>query len=120
MRVRLSRDFRFEAAHLLPNAPEGHKCRRLHGHSYRVEVAVEGEVEPETGWLIDYGVIAQLVDPIRASLDHFYLNEIAGLENATSEILAKWIWDKLKPSLPILTRITVHETCEARCEYEGK
>ena len=120
MRVRLTRDFTFEAAHLLPKAPEGHKCRRLHGHSYRVEISVEGEVDPKTGWLIDYGVIAQLVEPIRTRLDHYYLNEISGLENATSENLAAWIWEKLKPSLPMLTRITVHETCEARCEYEGK
>ena len=120
MKVRLTRDFTFEAAHLLPNAPEGHKCRRLHGHSFRVEVQVEGEVDPRTGWFLDYGVIAGLVEPIRAQLDHYYLNEVKGLENATSEVLAGWIWDRLKPGLPSLVKITVHETYEARCEYEGK
>jgi 6-pyruvoyltetrahydropterin/6-carboxytetrahydropterin synthase len=120
MRVKLTSDITFEAAHLLPRAPEGHKCRRLHGHSFRVEITVEGEVASETGWFLDYGVIAAAVDPIRAKLDHNYLNEISGLENPTSENLARWIWEKLRPSLPSLTRIIVHETCESRCEYEGK
>ena len=120
MRVKLTRDFTFEAAHLLPKAPEGHKCRRLHGHSFRVELMVEGEVDPKTGWFLDYGEITALADPIRLKLDHYYLNEIPGLENPTSENLARWIWEKLKPSLPSLVKITVHETCESRCEYEGK
>ena len=119
MRVRLTREFTFEAAHLLPRAPEGHKCRRLHGHSFRVEVTVAGDVDPVTGWLVDYGVIQGLVDPIRRELDHHYLNEIQGLENPTSEHLAAWIWKRLKPGLPSLARLVVHETCEARCEYEG-
>jgi len=119
MKVRLVRDFTFEAAHHLPNAPEGHKCRRLHGHSFRVEVAVEGEVDPRTGWFLDYGEIRDAVEPIRLRLDHYHLNEIEGLENGTSEHLARWIWDRLRPALPSLVRITVHETCEARCEYEG-
>jgi len=120
VRVRLTRDFTFEAAHLLPKAPEGHKCRRLHGHSFRVEVCVEGEVDPTTGWLLDYGEIKRLIEPLRAQLDHYYLNEVNGLSNATSENLAAWIWERLRPSLPSLAKITVHETCEARCEYEGK
>ncbi len=120
MRVRLTREFTFEAAHLLPKAPEGHKCRRLHGHSFRVEITVEGEVDPRTGWFLDYGVVREHVEPIRAKLDHYYLNEISGLENPTSEHLARWIWERLLPGLPSLVRIVVHETCEARCEYEGK
>jgi len=120
MRVRLTRDFTFEAAHILPKAPEGHKCRRLHGHSFRVEVAVEGEVDPETGWFLDYGVIRDRVEPIRVQLDHYYLNEVPGLANATSENLAHWVWEKLKPSLPSLVAVTIHETCEARCEYAGR
>ncbi len=119
MRVRLTRDFTFEAAHLLPRTPEGHKCRRLHGHSFRCEVMVEGEVDPETGWFLDYGDVLDSVEPVRARLDHHYLNEIPGLENPTSESLCRWIWEGLKPALPSLTRVTIHETCEARCEYEG-
>ena len=119
MRVRLARDFTFEAAHLLPKAPTGHKCRRLHGHSFRVEVHVEGEVDPETGWLLDFGDIKEAIDPLRLQLDHYYLNEVRGLENPTSENLCAWIWERLKPKLPPLARVTVHETCEARCEYDG-
>lgn len=120
MRVRLSRDFTFEAAHVLPKAPEGHRCRRLHGHSFRVEVVVEGDVDPETGWFLDYGVIRGQVEPLRAKLDHNYLNEIPGLENPTSEQIARWIWERLLPGLPSLTKVVVQETCESRCEYEGK
>ena len=120
MRVRLVRELRFEAAHALPQAPQGHKCRRLHGHSFRVELTVEGEVDPRTGWFLDYGEIAAVADPIRAKLDHYYLNEVAGLENPTSENIARWIWEKIKPALPSLVKVTVHETCESRCEYEGK
>jgi 6-pyruvoyltetrahydropterin/6-carboxytetrahydropterin synthase len=92
MKVRLTRDFTFEAAHLLPRVPEGHKCLRLHGHSFRVEITVEGDVDPSTGWFLDYGVIRDAAEPLRKQLDHYYLNEIAGLENPTSENLAVWIW----------------------------
>jgi 6-pyruvoyltetrahydropterin/6-carboxytetrahydropterin synthase len=119
MQVRLVHEFRFEAAHRLPHVPAGHKCQRLHGHSFKIELAVAGPVNEKTGWFIDFGDIYQLWEPLHATLDHNYLNEIPGLENPTSEILAKWIWDKLKPSLPSLARVTVFETCDARCEYEG-
>ena len=119
MKVRLAREFTFEAAHLLPKAPEGHKCRRLHGHSFRVEIAVEGEVNPATGWFLDYGDIRGQVEPLRQQLDHHYLNDVPGLENPTSENLCRWIWERLRPGLPSLARVTVRETCEARCEYEG-
>jgi queuosine biosynthesis protein QueD len=95
MRVRLSKTFRFEAAHALPTFPEGHKCRRLHGHSFRFDVIVEGEVDPAKGYLIDYGDIKRSVDPIVKRLDHFYLNEIEGLANPTSEVIAKWLWDHI-------------------------
>ena len=119
MRVRLTKDFTFEAAQTLPCAPEGHKCRRLHGHSFRVEITVEGPVDPRTGWFLDYGVIRDAAEPLRARLDHYYLNEIEGLENATSEVLCAWIWERLKPALPSLWCIAVEETCTARCEYRG-
>jgi 6-pyruvoyltetrahydropterin/6-carboxytetrahydropterin synthase len=119
MVVRLSKSFRFEAAHDLPTFPEGHKCRRLHGHSFRFDVFVEGEVEKEKGYLIDYGEIKRVVDPIVRRLDHFYLNEIEGLSNPTSEVIAKWIWDQVKPVLPMLVSIVVHETCTSTCEYRG-
>jgi len=119
MNVRLVHEFRFEAAHKLPKVPPGHKCARLHGHSFKVEIAVSGAVNPETGWFVDYGELYKLWEPLHAVLDHHYLNEVPGLENPTSEILAKWIWDKLKPWLPSLEQVTLFETCDARCEYRG-
>jgi 6-pyruvoyltetrahydropterin/6-carboxytetrahydropterin synthase len=119
MNVRLVHQFRFEAAHRLPHVPPGHKCARLHGHSFKVEVAVEGPVDPATGWLIDFDELVRLWEPVHAVLDHHYLNEIPGLENPTSELLARFVWDRLKPALPPLAGVTVFETCEARCEYAG-
>lgn len=117
--VELVKDFNFEAAHLLPNVPEGHKCRRLHGHSFRGEVAVRGEVDPKTGWLIDFADLKQVVDPIVRELDHYYLNDIPGLENPTSEMVAVWIYRRLAPHLPLLHRVTIEETCTSRCHYFG-
>jgi 6-pyruvoyltetrahydropterin/6-carboxytetrahydropterin synthase len=117
--VRLVKSFGFEAAHRLPNAPEGHKCARLHGHSFRVEVICEGDADPKTGWLIDFGEVKRLFEPTLDRLDHHYLNEIEGLENPTAENLARWIWGKLKADLPQLTQITIAETCTSRCEYRG-
>lgn len=120
MQVRLTRTFAFEAAHFLPTFPEGHKCRRLHGHSFHVEVVVAGEVDETRGYLVDYGDIKAACEPIRKCLDHYHLNEIEGLENPTSEMLARWIWQRLKPALPLLAGVTVHETCTSRCEYRGE
>src|SRR3954465_13460178 len=120
MRVRLSKTFRFEAAHSLPTFPDGHKCRRLHGHSFRFDVVVEGEVDAAKGYLIDYGDIKRTVDPIVKRLDHYYLNEIEGLANPTSEMIAKWLWETRKPARPMLGLITVYEPCTSRCDYGGK
>ncbi len=111
--------FMFEAAHRLPLVPEGHKCARLHGHSFGVEVAVSGPVGDQTGWVMDFADIKAAYAPLHDILDHSYLNEIPGLENPTSEILAIWIWERLAPQLPGLSRITVHETCNAGCTYTG-
>jgi 6-pyruvoyltetrahydropterin/6-carboxytetrahydropterin synthase len=120
MNVRLVHEFRFEAAHRLPHVPPGHKCARLHGHSFRVELAIDGPVNSQTGWFMDFGELFALWAPLHEVLDHHYLNEVEGLENPTSEVLSRWIWQKLKPSLHALSRVTVFETCESRCEYEGK
>jgi 6-pyruvoyltetrahydropterin/6-carboxytetrahydropterin synthase len=119
MNVRLTHEFRFEAAHKLPRVPAGHKCARLHGHSFKIELSVRGPVDPETGWFIDFGVLTDAWDPIHRLIDHNYLNDVAGLENPTSENLARWLWERLKPAIPSLERVTVFETCDARCEYEG-
>jgi 6-pyruvoyltetrahydropterin/6-carboxytetrahydropterin synthase len=120
MHVRLTKTFHFEAAHDLPTFPEGHKCRRLHGHSFKFDVVVEGDVDPAKGYLIDYGDIKKVADPIVKQLDHYYLNKIEGLANPTSEVLARWIWDRLAPLLPQLSSIIVYETCTSACEYRGK
>ena len=119
MKVELRKTFQFEAAHKLPNVPAEHKCARLHGHSFRVEVVVAGECDARLGWLMDYAEISDAFKPLLDRLDHYYLNEIPGLENATSENLAKWIWDRLKPKLPLLVEIVVAETCMSRCVYRG-
>jgi len=113
------KDFTFEAAHHLPEVPEGHKCRRLHGHSYRVRVYVEGELDPTLGWVVDFAEIRETCEPILQQLDHYYLNEIDGLDNPTAEVLAKWIWGRLKPELPMLSRIEISETCTSGCVYTG-
>jgi len=118
-KIELVKDFRFEAAHWLPNVPDGHKCRRMHGHSFRGEVAVRGEIDPKTGWVIDFADLRRAVDPIVKRLDHYLLNEIEGLENPTAERLAVWIWQHVAPALPSLFRITIEETCTSRCHYFG-
>ena len=119
MRISLSKTFRFEAAHWLPTFPEGHKCRRMHGHSFEVEVVVEGEVDPAKGYLIDYGDIKQAIEPARQELDHYVLNEIEGLENPTAEHLAKWVYDRVKRGLPLLSAVRVRETCTTGAAYHG-
>jgi 6-pyruvoyltetrahydropterin/6-carboxytetrahydropterin synthase len=112
--------FTFEAAHLLPNVPPGHKCARLHGHSFRIEVHVTGPVGDETGWVMDFAEIRDAFDPVRDLLDHRYLNEIEGLENPTSENVARFIWKLLAPRLPDISKLVVHETCTAGCVYRGE
>jgi 6-pyruvoyltetrahydropterin/6-carboxytetrahydropterin synthase len=113
------KEFTFEAAHVLPFVPDGHKCGRLHGHSYHVEIHVGGPVDPMSGWIIDFADIKTAFKPILNRLDHYYLNDIEGLENPTSENLAAWIWQQLKPSLPQLSRVVVRETCTSACIYRG-
>ena len=111
--------FSIEAAHRLPNLPESHKCYRLHGHSFKIEVHVKGEVDQNTGWIMDFADISAAFKPLFERLDHHYLNEIEGLENPTSENLARWIWRQLKPALPLLSSVIVKETCTAGCIYVG-
>lgn len=118
--VDITKEFRFEAAHYLPNVPEGHKCGRLHGHSFRFKLRLSGEIDPHTGWFIDFGDISCVVKPIiEEQLDHRYLNDVPGLENPTSERIAVWLWDRLKPELPQLTEVIVYETCTSSCIYRG-
>jgi 6-pyruvoyltetrahydropterin/6-carboxytetrahydropterin synthase len=120
MKLELRKTFQFEAAHLLPHLSLDHKCRRLHGHSFRADIVVAGECDPKLGWVMDYADISAAFKPLFDQLDHRYLNEIPGLENPTSEILAAWIWERLKPALPQLVEVAVAETCTARCVYRGE
>ena len=117
--MEIFKEFTFEAAHRLPNVRPGHKCGRLHGHSFRVEVHVKGEVGPESGWVLDFADIKAAFKPLLDQLDHDYLNEIEGLSNPTSEVLAEWIWSRLKPTLPLLSKVVVRETCTSGCVYQG-
>jgi len=119
MATTLFKDFQFEAAHHLPNVPAGHKCGRLHGHSFMVRLEITGEVDAHTGWVIDFSEIKAAFKPVYDRLDHYYLNDIPGLENPTSEVLAAWIWQQMKPVLPLLSAVMVKETCTAGCVYRG-
>lgn len=115
----ISKTFRIEAAHRLPNLPASHKCSRLHGHSFRIEVHVAGPLDPQLGWVMDFADLKAAFKPLFEVLDHHYLNDVPGLENPTSENLARWVWDRLKPDLPLLSAVTVHETCTSTSTWRG-
>ncbi len=118
--IEIIKEFNFDAAHFLPKVPEGHKCRRMHGHTFYFKIHLRGKINSETGWLMDFGEIKKIVRPLIDNyLDHYCLNDIEGLENPTSENIAVWIWNRLKPSLPLLHQITVRETCTSECIYRG-
>lgn len=117
--VSLIKEYRFEAAHRLPHVAPGHKCARMHGHSFRFEIELRGPIDPRTGWLIDFGVLDETVLPLVERIDHHYLNEIDGLENPTSEELACWLWHRIRPGIPQLVAVTLWETADARCVYRG-
>jgi 6-pyruvoyltetrahydropterin/6-carboxytetrahydropterin synthase len=119
MTMELVKEFTFEAAHRLPMVPPGHKCARLHGHSFRVALHVRGAVDERLGWVVDFAELEAAFAPCHAQLDHRYLNEVEGLENPTSERLARWIWRRVAPALPGLARVVVRETCTSACIYEG-
>jgi 6-pyruvoyltetrahydropterin/6-carboxytetrahydropterin synthase len=118
--MELRKSFQIESAHRLPNVPPGHKCARLHGHSWVIEIVLDGPVGEETGWVMDFADVKEAFRPIFDQLDHHYLNDIPGLENPTSERLAVWIWERLKPVLPLLSEVVIAETCTSRCVYRGR
>lgn len=117
--MKITQAFTFEAAHRLPNVPEGHRCARMHGHSYRVELTLEGEVDPHTGWIVDFYEVERVFAPILERLDHHCLNEVEGLENPTAEVIAAWIWHAAKADLPALASVKLFETPMSWAEYEG-
>ncbi|MFZ1084418.1 MAG: 6-carboxytetrahydropterin synthase QueD [Terracidiphilus sp.] len=118
--MEIFKEFTIEAAHWLPNVPEGHKCRRLHGHSFRIAIHVSGPLEPRLGWVMDFAEIKAAYKAIEDQIDHRCLNEVAGLENPTSENLARWLWLRLRPALPQLSKVVVKETCASGCVYAGE
>ncbi|HEY8966835.1 MAG TPA: 6-carboxytetrahydropterin synthase [Candidatus Methylacidiphilales bacterium] len=119
MKITLCKDFEFEAAQALPSFPEGHKCRGMHGHSFKLTVSVTGEVDPKTGILYDHARISEAMAPLLAQLDHACLNDIAGLEIPSIENICHWIWTRLAPQLPGLSELVLHETSRSRCVYRG-
>ncbi len=118
--MQIFRSFSFDAAHRLPKVPEGHKCSNLHGHTFKIELYLSGEVSDERGWIVDFSEIKKIFKPLLEQLDHHYLNDIEGLENPTSENIAVWIWEKVKPKIPLLCKIIVMETPQCGAVYEGK
>ena len=113
------KELHFEAAHRLPNVPEGHKCARLHGHSFHVRITLSGAVGDESGWVMDFAELKQHFTPLHDQLDHRYLNDIPGLENPTSENIARWIWERLAGELPQISAVEIRETCTSGCIYRG-
>ena len=118
--MEIFKQFSIEAAHWLPNVPADHKCRRMHGHSFHIQVHVRGPVDPELGWVMDFAEIKAAFAPVEDEIDHRCLNDVEGLENPTSENLARWLWKRLRPALPLLSKIVVQETCNSGCVYMGE
>ncbi|MBN2704079.1 MAG: 6-carboxytetrahydropterin synthase QueD [Pontiellaceae bacterium] len=119
-KMRIYREFKFDSAHWLPNVPPGHKCAKMHGHTYTIEVHLEDELNPTLGWVMDYNDLRKVVDPLIEQLDHKILNEIEGLENPTAELIALWFWKKIKPVLPQLCQVVVKENPINVCIYSGE
>ncbi|RVU16414.1 6-carboxytetrahydropterin synthase QueD [Methylobacterium oryzihabitans] len=117
--MKITQAFTFEAAHRLPNVPATHRCHRMHGHSYRVELQLDGPVDPATGWVVDFFDVESAFAPVLARLDHYCLNEVPGLENPTAEHIAIWIWNAIRPALPALSSVKVFETPMSWAEYLG-
>ena len=113
------RIFHLQCARRLPALPASHPCSRLHGHSFEVELTVSGEIDPVLGWVLDFADIETAWQPIHAALDHRTLNDIAGLDNPTSENIAVWLWRQLRPALPGLSQVKVMETHDSGCVYRG-
>ena len=118
--MEIFKQFSIEAAHWLPNVPPGHKCGRMHGHSFQIEVHLAGPVDPQLGWVLDFAEIKAAFQPVEERIDHRCLNQVEGLENPTSENLARWIWAELRLALPVLSKIVVRETCTSGCVYSGE
>jgi len=112
--------FAFDSAHFLPNVPEGHKCKNMHGHTYNLTVYLEGDLDTELQWVMDFKELKDVVKPVIESIDHQLLNDIKGLENPTAERIVVWIWEQIQPKLPLLSKLELNETPTSGAIYEGK
>jgi 6-pyruvoyltetrahydropterin/6-carboxytetrahydropterin synthase len=118
--MQIYKEFSFDSAHFLPNVPDGHKCKEMHGHTYRLKVFIQGELDPILGWIMDFKELKDALLPVIDQLDHKLINNIKGLENPTAENITVWIWEQIRPSLPLLSRIELYETPTTGVIYEGK
>lgn len=118
--MQIYKEFSFDSAHFLPNVPDGHKCKEMHGHTYRLKVFIEGELDPKLGWIMDFKELKDALLPVIDQLDHKLINNIKGLENPTAENITVWIWEQIRPSLPLLSRIELYETPTTGVIYEGR
>ena len=119
-KMEIYKEFSFDSAHFLPNVPVGHKCREMHGHTYRLKVFIKGELDPELGWIMDFKDLKEALLPVIDQLDHKLINNIQGLQNPTAENITVWIWQQIKPSLPLLSRIELYETPTTGVIYSGE
>ena len=117
--MQIFKKFTFDSAHALPNVPDGHKCKNVHGHTYHLTLFLESEIDSEMGWVMDFADVKEIMNPVMTQIDHKFLNDIEGLENPTCEIFVKWIWDRLIGSMPQLVKIELYETPTSGAIYEG-
>ena len=117
--MQIFKDFTFDSAHSLPNVPDDHKCKAIHGHTYRLKVSLEGDLDPDLGWVMDFTDLKNIVKPVIDQIDHKYMNDLEGLENPTCEAIAIWLWNRIKPNLPLLIRIELNETPTSGTVYCG-
>jgi 6-pyruvoyltetrahydropterin/6-carboxytetrahydropterin synthase len=117
--MEIYKEFSFDSAHFLPYVPEGHKCRNMHGHTYRLRVFLEGTPHPRFGWIMDFKDLKDALSGVIDQLDHKLINDIAGLENPTAENITIWIWQQVRPLLPQLSRIELYETPTTGVIYSG-
>jgi len=119
-RMEIYKEFSFDSAHFLPNVPEGHKCKNMHGHTYRLRVFIKGALDPQLGWIMDFKELKDILSPVIDQLDHRLINDIPGLQNPTAENITVWIWKQIQPMLPQLSKIELYETPTTGVIYSGE
>lgn len=113
-RIELQKTWHFESARRLTGLPPDHRCARLHGSSFTVEVTVEAPMDPVTGWAVDFDVMEREWAIVHAQLDHRLLNEVPGLENPTTEHIAFWLLERLKFEGATVRKVAVAELPTAK------